>query len=91
MRGAMRNKERWKGRRTPTQDPGTDLALRSYEKARHEDDLAALADECSDTQRQLQAAEAECARLRDANDFLQASLPSQYKRVLEYLSRCGIR
>ena len=47
----------------------------AYEKARHEDDLAALADELSDTQRQLQASEAECARLRDANDFLQASPP----------------
>ena len=25
MRGALRNKERWKGRRTPTQDPSTHI------------------------------------------------------------------
>ena len=27
MRYAVRNKERWKGRRAPTQDPGTKLVL----------------------------------------------------------------
>ena len=29
MRGAVRNKKRWKGRRTPTQDPSTDIRLRT--------------------------------------------------------------
>ena len=29
MRGAVRNKERWKGRRAPTQYPSTDLAAQS--------------------------------------------------------------
>ena len=32
MRGAVRNKERWKRRRTPTQDPSTDLVTFSQAK-----------------------------------------------------------
>ena len=35
MRGAVRNQERWERRRTPAQDPSTDLAAQSAPSRRY--------------------------------------------------------